>query len=127
MDLLLDTHVFLWWDGRHPSLAAAVAEAIADPANAVFVSAASIWEVAIKARRGRLALAGSPADAITANGFRPLPILPVDGERAGGLDWDHRDPFDRMLVAQAARLSMTLVTADEAVRDYRHVAQLWAR
>lgn len=126
MDLLLDTHVFLWWDGRHPSLSREAAEAIAEPSNTVFVSAASVWEIAIKVRAGKLEIAGSAADSIPSNGFSALPILPADSERVGSLDWPHRDPFDRMLVAQAERLSLTLVTADARIRQYGGVAQLWA-
>jgi PIN domain nuclease of toxin-antitoxin system len=124
--LLLDTHVFLWWDSDHGGLSAETKAQIADAANRVLVSAGSIWEIAIKRRIGKLSFDGSPAAAIAANGFEALPILPVDAEEAGGLDWAHADPFDRLLVAQARRLAATLITADAIVRDYRHVSQLWA-
>lgn len=126
MNLLLDTHVFLWWDSRDKALSAEARAPIADPANQVFVSAASVWEIAIKRRLNKLDFRGSAAAAIAANGFRELPILPIDAEQAGDLAWQHIDPFDRMLVAQAKRLTFTLVTADAAIRAYPHVAQIWA-
>jgi PIN domain nuclease of toxin-antitoxin system len=124
--LLLDTHVFLWWDSNHVALAAEAKAMIADGTNRVLVSAGSVWEIAIKRRLGTLSFAGSPAAAIAANGFEELPILPLDAERAGELAWAHADPFDRLLVVQAGRLAATLVTADAAVREYGKVALLWA-
>lgn len=126
MNLLLDTHVFLWWDSQDTALSADARAPIADPANQVFVSAASIWEIAIKRRLKKLDFRGSPAAAIAANGFFELPVLPIDAEHAGDLAWQHTDPFDRMLVAQAQRLSFTLVTADAAIRVYPTIAQIWA-
>ena len=126
MNLLLDTHVFLWWDSQDKSLNANVRAVIADPDNQVFVSAVSIWEIAIKRRLKKLRFRGSLVAAVAANGFLELPILPIDAEHAGDLAWRHNDPFDRMLVAQARRLGLTLVTADTMIRAYAHVAQLWA-
>ncbi len=126
MNLLLDTHVFLWWDQSDAALATSARAAIQDPRNSVFVSAASIWEIAIKRRLGELAFDGSPSAAIGANGFLELPILPRDAEEAGDLPWQHGDPFDRLLVAQAIRLGMSLVTVDRAIRDFGAVALLWA-
>ena len=92
----------------------------------MFVSAASIWEIGIKRRLGKLDFRGAAAAAIGANGFLELPILPIDAEAARELSWPHNDPFDRMLVAQARRLTLTLVTSDGAIREYTHVAQFWA-
>jgi PIN domain nuclease of toxin-antitoxin system len=126
VNLLLDTHVFLWWDSHDKALHDDVRAMIADPANQVFVSAASIWEIAIKRRLKKLEFRGSAVAAISANGFRELPIVPIDAEHAGALAWQHNDPFDRMLVAQARRLTFTLATADAAVRAYPNVAQIWA-
>ncbi len=126
MELLLDTHVFLWWDSGNPLLNQAARRAISDPANQVFVSAASVWEIAIKRRLGKLAFAESPCAAIGKNGFFELAILPMDAESAGDLAWDHTDPFDRLLVAQASRLRGTLITADAAIRALDPVVTLWA-
>ena len=126
MNLLLDTHVFLWWDRQDKALNADTRSVIADPANQIFISAASIWEIAIKRRLKKLDFRGSAVAAIAANGFHELPILPIDAETAGALAWQHNDPFDRMLVAQASRLGFTLATADPAIRAWRTVPQIWA-
>ncbi len=99
---------------------------IADAENQVFVSAASIWEIAIKKRAGKLQFQGSATGAIGANGFHELAILPMDAENAGSLEWSHNDPFDRILVVQARRLSLTLVTSDKTIRAFGGLAQLWA-
>ena len=126
MDLLLDTHVFLWWDSDLPGLSAASRSAINDPSNNVFISAASVWELAIKRHLGRLSFLGSPVANIARNGFLQLPILPAHAEHAGALPALHTDPFDRMLIAQAQLTGMTLVTADRKIAAYS-VPQLWAR
>lgn len=126
MNLLLDTHVFLWWDRQDKALNPDTRALIADPTNSVLISAASIWEIAIKRRLGKLDFHGSAVAAIGANGFQELPVLPIDAEQAGQLAWPHNDPFDRMLVAQAARRGFTLVTADAAIRDFAKAAQIWA-
>jgi PIN domain nuclease of toxin-antitoxin system len=126
MDLLLDTHVFLCWNGTPAMLRSEVREAIRDPANSVYVSAASIWEIAIKRRLGRLEFTNPIIDAIVRNGFSPLPISPHHAEHAGSLPLLHTDPFDRMLIAQAQLDSLTLVTADARITSYA-VAQLKAR
>ena len=127
MDFLLDTHILLWWDGGAAELAPAVRTAIGDPSNRVFVSAASIWEIAIKSGKGKLTFKGRPSDAIARNSFLALPIDPRHVEEAGSLKWTHPDPFDRMLVAQARLEGLTLLHADEAISGFREVAQLWAR
>lgn len=124
MDLLLDTHIFLWWDSDRPELGPSARSAIRDPANTIFISAVSIWEIAIKRRLGRLPFEGSPTANIARNGFLPLAILPEHAERAGDLPLLHADPFDRLLIAQAQSTGMTLVTVDPHIRRYP-VAQLW--
>jgi PIN domain nuclease of toxin-antitoxin system len=126
VNLLLDTQAFLWWDQRNPAMSAVALSAIEDARNNVFVSAASVWEIAIKRRRGKLRFPGSASAAIAANGFLELPILPIEAEAAGDLAWIHGDPFDRLLVAQAMHQGLIFVTADEAIRDLDIVAQLWA-
>lgn len=126
MDLLLDTHVFFWWDRGDLVLNSRVSIAIANPDNRVFVSAVSVWEIAIKRRLGKLPFRGSPAAAIDTNGFYALPILPIDAETAGGLDWDHTDPFARLLVAQTLRTGLTLVTTDNRIHAYVGIAMLRA-
>jgi len=126
MDLLLDTHVFLWWDDGGAHLSAEVRALIADPASKIFVSAASVWEIAIKRRIGKLRFDRSAVAANAANHFSELAIEASDAERAGDLAWDHRDPFDRMLVAQSLQHSLTLVTCDPAIRGFDGIAMLWA-
>lgn len=97
-----------------------------DPQNQVFVSAVSVLEIAIKRRVGKLPFPGSPTEAIERNGFFELPISPLDAELAGDLEWSHRDPFDRLLVAQSIRLRGALVTADAVVRGFQQAVTLWA-
>lgn len=116
MRLLLDTIAFLWWNQASPRLSSVWIEAIADPINDVALSAASVWEITIKKQIGKLDFSGSPVRTAQEYDFRLLPITPQDAERAGSLDWPHRDPFDRMLVAQALEGGLTMVTADAALK-----------
>lgn len=117
MSLLLDTHTFLWWLGGDPMAEDVTAE-IADPATLVAVSSASVWEISVKAALGKLRFSGSIADQVSASGFEPLPISLAHAERAGALPGRHRDPFDRMLVAQAQLERLTIVTRDSAFASY---------
>jgi len=113
--LLLDTHVFLWWCADDSRLSEQARTAIADPENEVSLSAASVWEMAIKESLGRLTLP-EPVSRVTVRlGFRALPITFEHAEAAGRLPSVHRDPFDRMLVAQAWVEGLTLVTHDPAI------------
>ena len=117
MSLLLDTHVILWWlDGT--GLSDGTVERIADPNEVVVVSAASIWEAAIKAALGKLDMPEGLADAVVDEGFEPLPITFAHAERVGALPAHHRDPYDRMLVAQALLEGLTIVTHDPAFEPY---------
>ena len=117
MSLLLDTHVLLWWLAGD-ALDDEAAARIADPATLVAVSAASVWEASIKSALGKLQVPSSLAEAAATSGFEPLPISPQHAERAGALPAHHRDPFDRMLVAQAELEGLTLVTRDPAFEPY---------
>lgn len=116
MDLLLDTHVCIWWADDPQTLSSESRAAIAAVQNTVWVSAASAWELAVKVRCGRLQLNVRRLFAdLTQNGFGVLGIGIDDAVLAGSLDWAHRDPFDRMLVAQASRADCTVVTRDNAL------------
>ncbi|HEY9567707.1 MAG TPA: type II toxin-antitoxin system VapC family toxin [Thalassobaculum sp.] len=126
MDLLLDTHVVIWWNDGGDRLSGPVRAILADPRNRIFVSAATPWEIAIKTRKGRFAFRGPLDRLIEGNGFRPLPIAPAHGILAGSLDWAHADPFDRVIVAQALSEQLVLVHADRAIRDFDGIGQLWA-
>lgn len=114
--LLLDTHVIVWWATANARLHSSWAEPIAAPENRVYMSAASVWEIEIKKRADKLAFEFDVLDLTDEYGFEPMEISPQDAAAAGALDWEHRDPFDRMLVAQAMRRNLTLVSADDAVR-----------
>lgn len=128
MRALLDTHAFLWWIAGDERLSGRAGEAIADGRNEVFVSAASVWEIAIKARLGRLDIPGDPgrfiSGQIVENAFRGLPIVAGHALRVWELPDHHRDPFDRMLVAQAQVEGLTFVSGDQQVARY-DVAVLW--
>jgi PIN domain nuclease of toxin-antitoxin system len=118
MKLLLDTHAFLWWDTNDDRLPVSVRSAIASPRNEVFVSAVTVWEIAIKRASGKLTFHGSAAKAIEQHGFLPLPITVEHAECAGELPQLHRDPFDRLLVAQAQLEGLVLATVDEQILRY---------
>ena len=112
MRLLLDAHALLWWLADDPALGAVARSLIADPDNEVLVSAATVWEIAIKRALGKLDAPPDLVGALDETGFAEAPVTAVDAQVAGGLQAHHRDPFDRMLVAQAARLGATVVTRD---------------
>lgn len=124
--MLIDTHVFLWFESGSPKLSAPVRDQIMRSGQRVYLSAASIWEIAIKQRAGKLDFDGSPRSAARASGLLELPISAADAELAGSLVWEHRDPFDRILVAQCLNRALALVTADQALRARRDVAIIWA-
>lgn len=115
MDILLDTHTFLWWD--EAKLPAAVIKRI-QAADDVYVSAASAWEISIKAGLGKIVARVPLAEAIRDYGFLALPISLEHGDAVRALPPHHRDPFDRMLVAQARVEGLTLVTRDPAFAAY---------
>jgi PIN domain nuclease of toxin-antitoxin system len=116
--LLLDAHALLWWLADDATLEAVARAAIASPANDVLVSAATVWEIEIKRALGKLDAPDGLVDAVEASAFQALPISPADAERAGRLPPHHRDPFDRMLVAQAMRLDAVIVSRDDAFAPY---------
>jgi len=119
MRCVLDTHAYLWWLRDDSELSAAARDALMDPASVVHISAATVWELAIKQRLGRLDLHGANLVAeIEANGFVELPVPARHGQRAGTLPMHHRDPFDRLLVAQAEIHGLVLVTRDRVLADY---------
>lgn len=120
MRLLLDTHIFLWADVDDPRLSQDFRRAIASPQNEVLVSAVTVWEISIKRSSGKLTFAGSISRAVAEHPkFQALPITPEHAEWAGDLPDLHRDPFDRLLVAQAQLEGLTLVTLDEQILRYQ--------
>lgn len=127
MNLLLDSHVAVWWAEDPDRLIPNVSALLADPLNEVWVSTASAWELAVKVRAGRLVLDVSRLFVgLQARGVRVLGIGIDDAIAAAALDWEHRDPFDRMLVGQAKRVGLCLVTRDQAILDYESVESLRA-
>lgn len=115
MNLLLDTHAFIWWVRGDSRVSAAWIEPVVDPLNRVYVSAAVAWEIEIKKRNGRLDFAWSTPEIASEFGFELLPISVEHASAAGALEWGHRDPFDRMLVAQSIDDGLVLVTVDSVV------------
>jgi len=128
MGALLDTHALIWWVEGDPRISSRLRALLGRAEEDVFVSAASAWEIATKARSGKLTspkvLLADFADAIETLGFLPLPIDLRHGQDAGQLPGPHRDPFDRMLAAQARAGGLTLVSADPAFAALG-VATLW--
>lgn len=128
MRLLLDTHAFLWWLAGSDRLSPAARRAIGNAANEKLISAASAWEIATKHRLGKLpsasALANDIAVGISGEGFEELPITVDDAVRAGNLPEFHRDPFDRMLIAQALARNLVLVSI-ESLFDGYGIRRLW--
>ena len=126
--LLLDTQVFLWWVNDSPQLTSAARLAIADSGDACFLSLASCWEMAIKSSLGKLRLAKPigrfVTEQLTANGFRLLNIDLRHAAKVENIPFKHRDPFDRLLIAQAMTDKLTLVSADNVFADYA-VKVLW--
>lgn len=129
MRLLLDTHAFLWWSLEDRSLPQSAYAAIEDRASEIFVSAASAWEIATKHRIGKLppaaaVIADDVAQAIRSQGFFELAITVTHGDRAGAIAGAPKDPFDRMLIAQALLEDMTLVS-NETAFDAFGIRRLW--
>jgi len=116
--LLLDTHVLLWWLSDDPQLGAATRKAIGDPRNQVYISAASTWEVSIKKSPGKLSAPDDMDAIVDDEHFDKLPITLFHGEQAGMLPGHHKDPFDRMLIAQAQSEGLVIVTNDEKITRY---------
>lgn len=128
MRMLLDTHAFLWWVGAGRKLPRRARSAVGSGRNECFVSIATAWEIAIKVSLGSLRVESSLErflpDQIAANGFQPLPIDLRHTARVATLPFHHRDPFDRLLVAQALEEELAVVTADPVFAEYG-VKRVW--
>jgi PIN domain nuclease of toxin-antitoxin system len=117
LNLLLDTHILLWWLSGSRRLPAAARKTIADSARA-YVSAATVWEIAIKIALGKLEFRGEMAEQLATNNLLPLAVTVPHALVASALPVHHSDPFDLMLIAQAKIESLTLMTHDARLRDY---------
>jgi PIN domain nuclease of toxin-antitoxin system len=116
--LLVDTHVVLWWLTDDPALSPAASDALADPVNEPLVSTASLWEIAIKRSLGKLTAPDDLPDRISDEGFSWLPVAAAHAWQVRDLPAHHRDPFDRLLVAQALTERLPIITADARFEDY---------
>jgi PIN domain nuclease of toxin-antitoxin system len=123
--LLLDTNVAVWLLlGDRERISREAVEALEDERNEVAVSAASVWEIAIKRSLGKLTIADGWARTLLQLGFDPMPVTGIHAEAVERLPWHHRDPFDRLLIAQASVERRALVTADRRLTAYG-VEVLW--
>src|SRR5262249_43094354 len=118
MNLLLDTHVLLWWLENNRSLSKAARSAIAQPSNLVFVSAVNALEITIKKALGKLKAPDNLEDEIAVNRFQSLPVTISHALAVGKLLAHHNDPFDRLLIAQADVEGLTIVTHDARIKKY---------
>jgi PIN domain nuclease of toxin-antitoxin system len=122
--LLIDTHALLWWLAGDRRLPKSVRDRIADPDNRVLASAVSAWEIAIKTALGKLRAPGELIEVVGESGLSWIPIEPREAYAAGALPPHHRDPFDRLLVAQCLGRSAHLISRD-ATFDQYGVVRLW--
>ncbi|WP_052055594.1 type II toxin-antitoxin system VapC family toxin [Myxosarcina sp. GI1] len=118
MQLLLDTHALIWWLSKNSRLSTQAYQEIANPHNIVFVSAASAWEIAIKKYLKKLEAPDDLAEQIEKKKFRQLPITVEQALTVEKLPLHHQDPFDRLLIAQAKTLNLTIVTRDRKFDSY---------
>lgn len=118
MEYLLDTHVILWWFTEPEKISPKAQKIIRNKSNNIFLSSASFWEMAIKKSLGRLTLPHNLLEAIFAESFKILPIMPEDGLGVADLPLLHSDPFDRLLIIQAKLHDLIIITADSKIADY---------
>lgn len=118
MTYLIDTHILIWWLADDPKLPANARVVIVDGSNEILVSSVTIAEIAIKKSLGTLDMSVTAREALRIGGFDELPLTADHAARLETLPWHHRDPFDRMLIAQAQHEGHVLVTADHRFREY---------
>ena len=118
---LLDTHIFLWWMSDADQLSKEVLDTVSDTSNQIYISSATIWEIAIKEALGKLKVDADLNSAIEANGFIELKVSAICANATKKLEPIHRDPFDRMLISQAIQGDMTLITVDRFIIQYKDV------
>lgn len=119
MNLLLDTHVLLWWLDDNPVMSEKARGVIAEGSNMVFVSAASIWEIRIKEALGKLKIPRNFQEVLKSQSFEMLPVTVEHAHAVAGLPLIHRDPFDRMLIAQSRLEKLTLISHDRILKKYK--------
>ncbi len=128
MKYLLDTHIFLWWNLGTGQLSQQIVDIMSDGSNEIFLSAVSAWEITIKVAKKRLTIPEEPERFLPSrmqlHGFQPLPIQIHHAARVHGLPLHHKDPFDRLLIAQSQVESMPLISVDNDIRKYE-VEVVW--
>ena len=124
MRVLLDTHLLLWWLAGSPALSERAKALIGAPKNTLFVSAVSLWEIWLKESLGKLRVPADFEERLAEGSFESLPLTGKQARQVALLPWHHRDPFDRMLVAQAQAENLILATADDVVTAYGDFVQL---
>ncbi|WP_448547614.1 type II toxin-antitoxin system VapC family toxin [Thalassotalea fusca] len=117
--VLLDTHALLWWLEDNPKLGPTARSVIADAKNEIYVSAVTTWEISIKRSIGKLIAPEDMESIVEEEGFTSLPISLFHGDQAGQLPDYHKDPFDRMLIAQAQAEGLVIITCDEKYPPYK--------
>jgi PIN domain nuclease of toxin-antitoxin system len=122
--LLIDTHLLLWWLEDNPALSETARALISDPENVIFVSAVSLWEIWLKESLGKLRLPPDFEERLLAESFESLPLTASQTTPVASLPWHHRDPFDRMLIAQARAEDLLLLAADAVVATYGDFVRL---
>jgi len=122
MRFIVDTHTLIWWWSNHPNLPSRLRDILGDSENSVYVSAATGWEMATKVRSGRLPEMVEPVahfdESVVGDGFHHLAVRYDHGVRAGLLPGEHRDPFDRLIAAQALIEGLTVITRDPALAAF---------
>lgn len=118
MRILLDTHLLLWWLADSPELSALARQIISDRDNTIFLSAVSLWEIWLKVSLGKLRVPDDFDAKVSDESFESLPLTAAHARQIGSLPWHHRDPFDRILVAQAKSDNLILLTADNHITQY---------
>ena len=128
MRILLDTHAFLWWNADDPQLSLTAKNTIADPDNTIYISVVSAWEIIIKIGTGKLSLPENPEiyipNRIASNQFETLPILMTHILKISRLEKFHKDPFDRLLIAQSLVEDLSIITIDDQISRYP-VKTIW--
>jgi PIN domain nuclease of toxin-antitoxin system len=118
MQYLLDTHAILWWFTTPEKINKKAQKIIRDKSNKIFLSSVSFWEMAIKKSIGRLTLPHNLLEAVAAENFKILPIMPDEALGVADLPMIHADPFDRLLIIQAKLLDLIIITHDEKISEY---------
>lgn len=126
MNIILDTHIFIWWNDDPSKLSKKAREVIEDRNNIIYISSVVIWEIVVKMMLGKLEAPDNPLAIAIQEGFIPLPVTGEHAMALKNMENHHSDPFDRLLIAQAKHEGFTLLTRDKAIMKYGDLAYLKA-